>query len=110
LDALRSRALTSLDGYRQRAFLMTKFDGPTRRATAEQIDESQRRLQADHIDLIQLHENIRMEDPDRFFARQGPLEALLAAKRIHAHAVVGCSDWIAGRAPAQTFARARHVN
>ncbi len=69
------------DGYRQRVFLMTKFDGRTKRATADQIDESLRRFQTDRIDLIQFHENIRMEDPDRFFAPQGSLEAVLAAKQ-----------------------------
>jgi aryl-alcohol dehydrogenase-like predicted oxidoreductase len=69
------------DGYREKAFLMTKFDGRTKRATADQIDESLQRLQTDHIDLIQFHENIRMEDPDRFFASQGSLEAVLAAKQ-----------------------------
>jgi len=68
------------DGYRQKVFLMTKFDGRTKRATATQIDESLRRLQTDHIDLIQFHETIRMEDPDRFFEVQGPLEAVVAAK------------------------------
>jgi aryl-alcohol dehydrogenase-like predicted oxidoreductase len=69
------------DGYRQKVFLMTKFDGRTRTAAASQIDESLRRLQTDHIDLMQYHENIRMEDPDRFFAGGGPLEALLEAKQ-----------------------------
>jgi aryl-alcohol dehydrogenase-like predicted oxidoreductase len=69
------------DGYRQKAFLMTKFDGRTREATAQQIDESLKRLQTDHIDLIQYHENIRLDDPDRFFAPGGPLEALTAAKQ-----------------------------
>jgi aryl-alcohol dehydrogenase-like predicted oxidoreductase len=69
------------DGYRQRVFLMTKFDGRTKQATAQQIDESLRRLQTDHVDLIQFHENIRMEDPDRFFAREGALEAVLAARQ-----------------------------
>jgi predicted aldo/keto reductase-like oxidoreductase len=68
------------DGYRQKVFLMTKFDGRTRPSTANQIDESLKRLQTDHLDLIQFHENIRLEDPDRFF-KDGPLDALLAAKK-----------------------------
>src|SRR5438094_1376901 len=69
------------DGYREKAFLMTKFDGRTKESTARQIDESLRRLQTDRIDLMQYHENIRMEDPDRFFAPGGSLEALLEAKK-----------------------------
>jgi predicted aldo/keto reductase-like oxidoreductase len=69
------------DGYRQKVFLMTKFDGRTKDSTARQIDESLQRLQTDHIDLIQYHENIRLEDPDRFFAAKGPIEALMDAKK-----------------------------
>ena len=69
------------DGYREKAFLMTKFDGRTKEATSSQIDESLRRLQTDRVDLMQFHENIRMEDPDRFFAPGGALEALLEAKK-----------------------------
>ncbi len=69
------------DGYREKVFLMTKFDGRTKASTAKQIDESLQRLQTDHVDLMQYHENIRMEDPDRFFAADGPLEALVAAKK-----------------------------
>ena len=69
------------DGYRQKAFLMTKFDGRTRKAASQQIDQSLQRLQTDHIDLIQFHENIRLDDPDRFFADGGALEAVLAAKQ-----------------------------
>jgi len=69
------------DGYRKKVFLMTKFDGRTKDSTSRQIDESLKRLQTDHVDLMQYHENIRMEDPDRFFASGGPLEALMEAKK-----------------------------
>ncbi len=69
------------DGYREKVFLMTKFDGRTKASAARQIDESLQRLQTDHIDLMQFHENIRLEDPDRFFAAAGPLEALEEARQ-----------------------------
>ena len=69
------------DGYRQRAFVMTKIDGRTKKAAAEQIEESLRRLQTDHIDLLQFHEIIRMEDPDRVFAAGGGMEAAVEAKK-----------------------------
>jgi aryl-alcohol dehydrogenase-like predicted oxidoreductase len=69
------------DGYRQRIFLMTKFNGRTRAMAAKDIDTSLQRLQVETIDLIQLHENIRMEDPDRFFGPGGALEAVMAAKK-----------------------------
>jgi uncharacterized protein len=68
-------------GYRNKVFLMTKFNGRTRAAAAQQIDQSLQRLQTDHIDLMQIHEVIRLEDPDRIFADGGAMEALLAARQ-----------------------------
>jgi len=69
------------DGYRQRVFLMTKLDGHDKKTAAKQIDESLSRLQTDHIDLMQFHEVIRFEDPDKIFAPGGSLEAALEAKK-----------------------------
>ena len=69
------------DGYRQKAFLMTKIDGQTKKAAAAQLDESLRRLQTDHIDLLQFHEVIRMTDPERIFAPGGGMEAVLEAQK-----------------------------
>src|SRR5439155_24990873 len=69
------------DGYRGKVFLMTKIDGRTRQLAAKQIDESLQRLQTDRIDLMQHHEVIRMEDPDRIFAPNGAMEAVLDAKK-----------------------------
>lgn len=70
-----------LGGYRAKAFLMTKIDGRTRQAAARQLDECLARLQTDHIDLVQHHEVIRLEDPDRIFEEGGGHEALEAARK-----------------------------
>jgi uncharacterized protein len=69
------------DAYRSRVFLMTKVDGRTNQAAMRQLDESLRRLQTDHVDLWQFHENIRPDDADRIFAPGGGFEAALAAQR-----------------------------
>jgi aryl-alcohol dehydrogenase-like predicted oxidoreductase len=68
------------EGYRQRAFLMSKIDGRTAQAAMRQLETSLKRLRTDHIDLLQFHEVIRMDDPERIFARGGALEAVLRAK------------------------------
>jgi aryl-alcohol dehydrogenase-like predicted oxidoreductase len=69
------------DGYRAKVFLMSKIDGRTKRLAAEQIDESLKRLKTDRIDLLQHHEVIRLEDPDRIFAPGGAQEAMLEARQ-----------------------------
>jgi aryl-alcohol dehydrogenase-like predicted oxidoreductase len=69
------------DGYRERAFLMTKIDGRTRSEAARQIDDSLRRLQVEQVDLLQHHEIIRYEDADRIFGGGGAQEAFLEAKQ-----------------------------
>jgi aryl-alcohol dehydrogenase-like predicted oxidoreductase len=68
------------DGYRSRAFLMTKLDGRTNESARDQLEQSLRRLQTDVIDLVQIHEVIRPDDPDRAFREGGCIEALVAAK------------------------------
>jgi predicted aldo/keto reductase-like oxidoreductase len=69
------------DGYRQKAFLMTKIDGQTKKAATQQLDESLRRLQTDHVDLLQFHEVIRDTDPARIMGAGGGMEAVLEAKK-----------------------------
>jgi aryl-alcohol dehydrogenase-like predicted oxidoreductase len=69
------------DGYRDKAFLMTKIDGRTKAIAARQIDQSLQRLQVSHVDLMQFHEIIYTSDPDRIFAPGGAVEAMLDAKK-----------------------------
>jgi aryl-alcohol dehydrogenase-like predicted oxidoreductase len=68
-------------GYREKVFLMTKMDGRTADCYNKQLEQSLGRLQTDMIDLVQFHEVIRMEDPDRIFAPGGALEAAVAARK-----------------------------
>jgi uncharacterized protein len=69
------------DGYRQKAFLMTKIDGRNKATAASQINDSLKRLQTDRIDLLQFHEVIRDSDPDRIFASGGAIAAALEAQK-----------------------------
>jgi aryl-alcohol dehydrogenase-like predicted oxidoreductase len=69
------------DGYRDRAFLMTKIDGRSKREATRQLDESLRRLQTDRIDLVQHHEVIRFDDPHRIFDPEGANAVLLEARK-----------------------------
>jgi len=68
------------DGYRERAFVMTKIDGRTKQDAAKQLDESLKRLKMDHVDLVQHHEILRYEDPHRIFDEKGAHAALLEAR------------------------------
>lgn len=69
------------DGYRQKAFLMTKIDGRTGDAARKQIEDSLRRLKTDHIDLLQIHEVIRMGDPEQAFAKGNVIAVLQEARQ-----------------------------
>jgi len=77
----RMGAALKQDGYRNRVLLMTKIDGRTKDAAKKQINQSLKRLQTDHVDLLQFHEVIRYDDPDRIFSEDGAIEAVLAAKK-----------------------------
>jgi aryl-alcohol dehydrogenase-like predicted oxidoreductase len=68
-------------GLRQKVFLMTKLDGRTKDSVTSQLETSLKRLQTDHLDLVQIHEVIRFTDAERVFAPGGAIEALLAAKQ-----------------------------
>ncbi|MGH9432912.1 MAG: aldo/keto reductase [Terriglobia bacterium] len=80
-DEIRMGRALAERGHRHKVFLMTKLDSRTKEATARQIEMSLRRLRTDYIDLIQHHEVLRYEDPDRIFAQGGAMEAVPDAKR-----------------------------
>jgi len=69
------------DGYRQKAFLMTKIDGRTGASARHQLEESLQRLKTDHIDLLQIHEVIRPGDPEQAFQPGNVIEVLKQARQ-----------------------------
>jgi predicted aldo/keto reductase-like oxidoreductase len=73
------KALT--DGYRNKAFLMTKLDGRTGAAARQQLEQSLTRLKTDHIDLVQIHEVIRMGDPEQAFQPGYIVDVLQQARK-----------------------------
>ena len=77
---LRVGVALDQNGYRDRVFLMSKMDGRTKQEAARQIDTSLKRMRTDRIDLVQHHEILRYDDPDRIFAEGGAMEAFIEAK------------------------------
>ncbi len=73
----------ALKGKRDRAVVMTKVctHGRGKDVAMQQLEQSLRRLQTDHLDLWQIHEVIYENDPELIFAPGGVAEALLAAKQ-----------------------------
>lgn len=77
----RMGAALAQGSYRDRVFLMSKMDGRTRKEAIDQIDTSLKRLRTDRIDLVQHHEILRYDDPDRVFAEGGAMEGFLEARK-----------------------------
>ncbi len=77
---LRVGAALAQGGYRDRVFLMSKIDGRTKEDAAQQIDVSLTRMRTDRIDLMQHHEILRFDDPDRIFGEGGAMEAFVEAR------------------------------
>jgi aryl-alcohol dehydrogenase-like predicted oxidoreductase len=73
----------ALKGRRDKVFLMTKVctHGRNKKVAMEQLEQSLRRLQTDHLDLWQIHEVVYYNDPERHFAMGGVVEALDEAKK-----------------------------
>jgi predicted aldo/keto reductase-like oxidoreductase len=68
------------DGYREKAFLMTKCCARDARGAMVQLEESLTRLQTEVIDLWQFHECNYDNDPDLLFAKDGAIHAAVKAK------------------------------
>jgi len=73
----------ALEGKRDKVFLMTKVctHGRGKKVAMQQLEESLKRLQTDHLDLWQVHEVIYYNDPELAYAKGGVLEALDEAKK-----------------------------
>ena len=61
------------NGYREKVFLMTKNHGRDGKTFKTQLDQSLKRLQTEHIDLLQFHEIIHEGEPEQIFS-QGAIE------------------------------------
>lgn len=65
-EELMGKAL--LDGYREKAILMTKHHGRDPKTAQEHLETSLRRLQTDYLDLWQFHEIESMEAVDKIYS------------------------------------------
>jgi aryl-alcohol dehydrogenase-like predicted oxidoreductase len=78
-EEIMGKAL-SMDGKRQKCFLMTKNCGRDAKTVRQHIEDGLRRLRTDHIDLVQFHEINYDNDPEWIVERGGLSEMLKAQK------------------------------
>ena len=73
----------ALVGRRDKVFLMTKVcvHGRDARTAMKQLEDSLRRLKTDYLDLWQIHEVIFDDEPAKYFAPGGAVEALDRARQ-----------------------------
>ena len=81
--ASETRMGKALVGRRDKVFLMTKAcpHGRDARTAMRQLEESLRRLKTDYLDLWQIHEVIFDDEPARYLAPGGAVEALDRARQ-----------------------------
>jgi aryl-alcohol dehydrogenase-like predicted oxidoreductase len=77
-ESERVMGLALRDGYREKVFLMTKNHGRDGATFRRQLEESLKRLQTDHVDLLQFHEIIHEGEPERIFSEGAIDEAIRA--------------------------------
>jgi predicted aldo/keto reductase-like oxidoreductase len=78
-EELMGKAL-GMEGYRKKAFLMTKVCSRDYQGAMEQLEDSLKKLQTDHLDLWQFHECNYHNDPE-WVLEKGALKAALEARR-----------------------------
>jgi predicted aldo/keto reductase-like oxidoreductase len=66
---------------RDECFLVTKCHNRDRKGAGKTIEESLRRLQTDHVDLLLLHHVLREEELEQIYSRGGAMHAFIEAKK-----------------------------
>jgi predicted aldo/keto reductase-like oxidoreductase len=85
---------------RKEVFLATKVGDRTYDGAMRQIEESLMRLQTDHLEILQIHSVLSLEDMDKIGARQGVYRALQKMKEEKVTKFIGFS----GHSDAQAMA------
>jgi aryl-alcohol dehydrogenase-like predicted oxidoreductase len=65
---------------RKEVFLTSKTGDRTRDGALRSVEESLKRLQTDHLDLIQMHSIVPRDDPERMAAKDGVFAGLMELK------------------------------
>lgn len=71
----------ALEPYRQRSFLACKTLARDRDGSAQDLEDSLRKLRTDHVDLYQFHAVTKKEEVEKIFGPDGAMETFQAAHK-----------------------------